>query len=336
MIRCLSALFFCLLAGACSSPSDTPQASEKLTSDLEDEVLSVEESEPITLPEAAVEVKVLGLAQDAGYPQINCKKACCAAYWQGERVKESPTCLGIIDRVNKKMWMIEATPDIVAQWQLLQENCPDCEMSGILITHAHMGHYTGLMQLGREAMGAQGVPVYVMPKMMQYLSSNGPWSQLVNLGNIELKPLHNDSNTQLSSTVSVNPFLVPHRDEYSETVGFSIQGPKLRALFVPDIDKWHKWETSITSLVKEHDWAFLDGTFYDGTELPGRDMSEIPHPFIQESMATFESLSLSEKGRIHFIHFNHTNPLLDTESSQAAELQKAGFSVASLTDFYGL
>ena len=62
-------------------------------------------------------------------------------------------------------------------------------LSGIFLTHAHMGHYTGLMWLGKEVMGAAKVPVHAMPRMAAYLRSNGPWSQLVKLENIELREM---------------------------------------------------------------------------------------------------------------------------------------------------
>jgi pyrroloquinoline quinone biosynthesis protein B len=56
-------------------------------------------------------------------------------------------------------------------------------------------------------------------------------------------------------------------------------------------------------------------------------MSEIPHPFVEESMKVFESLSIEEKRKIQFIHFNHTNPLIwDNEARKAVENQ--GYQIA--------
>jgi pyrroloquinoline quinone biosynthesis protein B len=125
----------------------------------------------------------------------------------------------------------------------------------------------------------------------------------------------------------VTPFLVPHRDEYSETVGYMIAGPNKKALFIPDIDKWEKWDRSIATELSKVDYAFLDATFYDGEEL-NRDMSEIPHPFIVETMQLLKELPSSEKNKIHFIHFNHTNPVLDSNSAQARAVVQAGFHLA--------
>ena len=200
--------------------------------------------------------------------------------------------------------------------------------TGIFLTHAHIGHYSGLTQLGREVIGAGGVPVYAMPRMETFLRSNGPWDQLVSLQNISLRQLHADSTIRLNERLAITPFPVPHRDEYSETVGFRIDGPQRSALFIPDIDKWEKWERPVEALIGETELAFLDGTFYAEGEIPGRNMAEIPHPFIQESMARFATLPAADKSRIYFIHLNHTNPALLPDSDARKKIQQAGFRVA--------
>jgi pyrroloquinoline quinone biosynthesis protein B len=187
---------------------------------------------------------VLGIAQDAGYPQTGCEKECCKSFWDGKESKKHVTCLALVDRQNKQYWLFEATPDISSQLHMLQSWLPgksDYTPDGIFITHAHTGHYTGLMQLGREAMGAKDIPVWAMPRMDSFLQNNGPWSQLVKLNNIRISRLKEDSTVTISSSFKTTPVRVPHRDEYSETVGFMIQSDKKKVLFIPDIDKWEKW-----------------------------------------------------------------------------------------------
>jgi pyrroloquinoline quinone biosynthesis protein B len=273
---------------------------------------------------------ILGIAQDAGYPQAGCEKECCAAYYSGEEPKKSVTCLALVDKKAKQYWLLEATPDIAAQLKHMQAYLPatDYTPDGIFITHAHIGHYTGLMQLGREAMGAKDIPVWVMPRMDFFLSNNGPWSQLVSLQNIRLNRLRADTTVKLNASFSITPVKVPHRDEYSETVGFIIQNEKKKVLFIPDIDKWEKWERDITEQIKQVDAALLDGTFYKNGELPGRDMREVPHPFVEESLQKFSGLSSKDKSKVVFIHFNHTNPLLKKESDEKGKVRKEGFAVA--------
>ncbi|HEX4877236.1 MAG TPA: MBL fold metallo-hydrolase [Chitinophagaceae bacterium] len=273
---------------------------------------------------------VLGIAQDAGYPQAGCEKACCAAYYTGKEEKKLVNCLALVDKKNQQYWLIEATPDMALQLKNLQDYLPAADYSpdGIFISHAHIGHYTGLMQLGREAMGAKDIPVWVMPRMDSFIRNNGPWSQLVRLNNIRLQSLRDDSTVVLNSSLTIKPFKVPHRDEYSETVGFVIQSDKKKLLFIPDIDKWEKWERDIAAQIRQMDVALLDGTFYKNGELPGRDMKEVPHPFVEESLQKFSALSSADKSKVVFIHLNHTNPLLKKKSAEKEKLRKEGFAVA--------
>ena len=172
--------------------------------------------------------------------------------------------------------------------------------------------------------------------MQVFLENNGPWSQLVSNKNIVLETMQTNKLQQLNSQLSVLPFQVPHRDEFSETVGYQINGPEKNALFIPDIDKWEKWETSIIDAIQKVDYAFIDATFYSGKEIQARDISEIPHPFVIESMKLFKGLSSTEKAKIHFIHMNHTNPLLKPKSFESKKVEALGFNIARTGDRFTL
>ena len=272
-------------------------------------------------------VMVLGVAQDAGYPQMNCKKECCKAAWENSKLQKMTSCLAIIDPTTNQQWIIDATPNIKEQLQLLKSKSGTEKIDGVLLTHAHMGHYSGLIHFGREVMGTNNIPVFAMPKMTTFLKENGPWSQLVEIENISLRKLKSDSTFSLNKNIKVTPFLVPHRDEFSETVGYKITINEKILLFIPDIDKWEKWETNIVPLIQKVDYAFLDATFYKNGELK-RDMSEIPHPFVEESMELFSKLTEQDKQKVHFIHFNHTNPLLTDGSTAQKEVLDKGFNLA--------
>jgi pyrroloquinoline quinone biosynthesis protein B len=273
-------------------------------------------------------VTVLGIAQDGGYPQAGCQAEHCLRHWRGEEKKRQVVSLGLTDQASGQNWLFEATPDFTAQLQQLQQASGSFNLSGIFITHAHMGHYAGLLQLGREAMGAQGMPVYVMPKMKKFLETNAPWSQLVSLGNIKLILMEEDKPIQLASNLRVTPLKVPHRDEFSETVGFRIETAEKSLLFIPDIDKWPLWDRDIRAEVARVDVALLDATFYQDGELPNRDMREIPHPFVAETISLFSPLSEREKRKVKFIHFNHTNPLI-FEGPERKQVKNLGFEVAT-------
>lgn len=275
-------------------------------------------------------VQILGVAQDGGYPHIGCRKQCCTQAWSNPSNKKYVVSFAVVDPQTKQWWLFEASPDMKEQLQYFHEltsgkykYLPD----GIFITHAHIGHYTGLMQLGREALGAKNITVYALPKMKSFLEQNGPWQQLVTLQNIKIETIHPNSVTGLNGNTRVQAFAVPHRDEYSETAGFTIVAGKKKYLFVPDIDKWSKWEKNIIKEVSKVDIALLDATFYNADELPGRRMEEVPHPFVAETMELFSKESESAKAKIHFIHMNHTNPLLWDEE-QRKKVMQAGYNIA--------
>lgn len=285
-----------------------------------------------------ISIVVLGNVQDAGSPHIACTKDCCKDLFENPDHSRKIASLGLIDPINKKHYLFEATPDLTFQMKMLknmaksEKETPD----GIFVTHAHIGHYTGLMFFGKEAMNAKKIPVYAMPKMTTFLEENGPWSQLVNTHNIAIQELEKQDTVHLSNNLKVIPFLVPHRDEYSETAGFIIIGPNKKALFIPDIDKWDKWEIAIIEAIANVDYAFIDGTFFDGEELNNRDISTIPHPFIIESMEHFKDLADSEKKKIYFTHLNHTNPVLRLDSPQTKLVLKNGFNIARMHDIVKL
>ena len=247
--------------------------------------------------------------------------------------------LGLLDFNTQKKYLFDATPDISKQLHALKKASPIATSSivdGIFLTHAHIGHYTGLMYLGKEAVNATEVSVFAMPKMSSFISNNGPWSQLVTNRNIALQPLVANQPISLSPTLQVTPFLVPHRDEYSETVGYLIEGPHKKALFIPDIDKWNRWELNLTTELKKVDYAFLDATFYSAKELGNRDMSQIPHPSVLETIQTLKDLSMEERAKVIFTHFNHTNPLLDITSEATKKVLALGFKIGRIHDRFPL
>ena len=268
-------------------------------------------------------LKILGVVQDGGMPHLGNNKTCC------ENIKKDKyvTSLMLMNNENNESFLFDASPDINKQLNFMGDRIKK-DLKGIFLTHAHIGHYTGLMYFGREALNSKLVNVYAMPRMKKFLEENGPWSQLVSLQNISIIELSNESKISIDSNVIVQPVEVPHRAEFSETVGYKIYGPNKTALFIPDIDKWYLWEKSIIEEIKQVDYAIIDATFYDSKDVNYRDISEIPHPFVTESMDLFDTIDIKEKNKIYFIHLNHTNPLINKDSDQYKLVRSKGYNVA--------
>ena len=290
------------------------------------------------IAQCSLELVVLGAGQDAGAPQIGNAND---PGWRDPDARLLATSLALVDRTAGTRYLFEATPDIGEQLHALDAIAPAdgddgrLGLDGIFLTHAHIGHYAGLMMLGFESASTKGVPVFAMERMTTFLAANGPWSQLLDLGNIALATLEPDRATIVGGDLAVFPMRVPHRDEFSETVGYSVSTQGKRFFFLPDIDSLSAWQAmggpSLEAIVEAHDLVFLDSTFYDDGELE-RDMSAIPHPRTKATMAALAHLPADERARVHFIHYNHSNPIRDAASPQSQAVAQAGFRVARRGD----
>jgi pyrroloquinoline quinone biosynthesis protein B len=270
---------------------------------------------------------VLGIAQDGGVPHVGCRQEACVAARKEPARRQRVASLGLVDERSGRRYLIDATPDLPAQLETLHGGraWPDRQrpVDGILLTHAHVGHYAGLMYLGREALGARGVPVYATPRMARFLRENGPWGQIVALGQIELREIHPGQEVALGADLKVTALTVPHRDEYSDTVAFRVRGPSRSLLFVPDIDKWERWDRRLEDELAAVDVALLDGTFFEADEVAGRSIAEIPHPLVEETVAR----AAGARGKVRLIHLNHTNRLF-WDGAARERLAARGLAVA--------
>jgi pyrroloquinoline quinone biosynthesis protein B len=242
----------------------------------------------------------------------------------------------VVDPGSEERFLIDATPDIREQVEISDRVAPLASKApgrpplfgAIALTHAHIGHYAGLIQFGREGYGANGQRVLASDRMARFLEGNGPWDLLVKLKHVEIERFVTDRAVRLNARLSITPIPVPHRDEYSDTYGFVVRGPARRILWLPDIDKWERWDRRAEDVIADVDVAYVDGTFFDADELPGRAMSEVPHPLIAESLARFAALPEKERHKIVFVHLNHTNPASTPGSEAQRAIEKAGMRVA--------
>ena len=165
--------------------------------------------------------------------------------------------------------------------------------------------------------------------MAAYLRTNGPWSQLVQYENISLNEVRPGEPFSPSSAVTITALQVPHRNEYADTVGFILRGPRHTALYVPDTSRWTDWNPDLLTQLETHgiDLAILDGTFFSPDELPGRNLDNIGHPLIRTTMDLLEPRVRNNNLQVYFTHLNHTNPALDPEGPEQEEINKRGFHV---------
>lgn len=275
------------------------------------------------MPHPTVRAVVLGHAQDGGVPQAGCGCRRCRAAWADPARRAEPACLGLVDEAEGSAWLIDATPALPAQLHALlgAGDGASPRLAGIALTHAHIGHYAGLVHLGREAMGARGVPVWASPSMAAFVRAHAPWRQLVELGNVDLRAVGAGTPVALSSRLSITCVPVPHRAEWSDAQAIVVAGPARRLLWCPDIDGWDGLDGGLAGLLMTQriDIACLDATFLAADELGGRDASEVPHPLAGDTAAAVGAARAAGwAGEAWLVHFNHTNPLLDDGPAAAA------------------
>ncbi len=280
-------------------------------------------------------VKVTGTAQDGGIPHIGCFCSNCQRAWNDSRYSRLVASLALFDLVENKTFFIDVTPDVHKQTRMVRDRLgpenrkKQFQPDGILLTHAHIGHYTGLMFYGYEAQSTDRLPVYCSQRMGSFLSQNGPWSQLVDRKNIMLETMIPEKTYRLTPQLTISAFLVPHREEYSDTLGYKIKGPERSLLYIPDIHNWNTWDRSIADEVRDVDFALIDGTFFSPEELPSRDLSSIGHPFIVDTMKALQNVARDGKTRIDFTHLNHSNLALDPAGTASKIVKKYAFDLAA-------
>jgi len=275
-------------------------------------------------------VLTLGTAQDGGFPHVGCNMSCCEQARINPNISRLIASWSIIDTIKSNAWIIDVTPNINKQLRLLMEYIPSLNypnLSGIFLTHAHIGHYIGLLYFGLEALNLKNIPVYVLPRMKEFLYSNSMFCQMIDNNNIIIKVIDDSSKISLNDTLELKPFFVPHRNELSETVGYVIKGEFKSLVYIPDIDSWSEWDIDLIDIIRDNNIIIIDGTFFSKDEIKNRDIKEIPHPSITESMNLMNSLSLEEKNKVFFTHLNHTNKVLDYKSKEYNNVITTGYNI---------
>ena len=267
---------------------------------------------------------VLGIAQDGGRPQPGCQRQCCQNLTEADY--RSPVSLGIKTENGTRI-LIEATRDLGRQLITFGESSIDC----LFLTHAHLGHVDGLGLFGRETMSARGIPLHSSLSMQNLIKSTPAWALLLEQGVFEMTEI---GSIEIDDVI-IESIAIPHRAELSDMHAFVIRGKEHSVLFLPDHDSWDQTlaahnAPTIREWLKglEITHVLLDGTFWSGDELQGRDMSVVPHPTIQDSLSRLGERQSGDP-EIYFTHFNHTNPVYQEGGSEYQKIIQLGWKVST-------
>ena len=259
---------------------------------------------------------VLGTAQDGGNPQLGS---------QGRGRPRLVSSMAVVMDDGTTL-LADVSPDVKAQIAHLESiaayraRTVHNAVDHITLTHGHMGHYAGLVQFGKEAHNARRLPTWVTPSMADFLGAHQPWRALIDGEHLDIR--RGLGPVELAPGLRLRLIPVPHRAEFTDTVGISIND---EVLFVPDIDSWDEWAAADEE-VERHRVSLLDATFASLEEVPGRNLLEIPHPLVADTLERFGHLASTH--RIILTHLNHSNPASEPETPAGSTIRAAGFEVA--------
>lgn len=266
-----------------------------------------------------VSLVVLGSGQDGGSPQVG--------RGVGTGPDRTASCVAIaVD--GGPLVLFDATPDLRVQDARLRAMGHRAQggnpYDAVFITHAHMGHYAGLVHFGKEAAATERMPLVAPASVVGFLSENQPWRALLDAG--RLAPISAEDGPVRFGPLLVEGIPVPHRSEFGSTVGYSVSvDSEPWILYVPDIDSWKAWSAA-EGVLGSHRICLLDAAFGSPDELPGRDISKIPHPFVSDTITRFADLANGR--RMILTHMNHSNTLAEPASDLSIAAARAGFEVA--------
>jgi pyrroloquinoline quinone biosynthesis protein B len=269
-------------------------------------------------------IQVLGTMQNGGIPQFGCRcKNCLTAHHQ---IDYKRYVASIAISGSKKTFLVDATPNINKQLFIIKNSIPhqfliNNIIDGIIITHLHIGHYIGLLYLGREAASTKNIPVYVTPEVKIFFLSNKPFSYLIERKQIDLYDFIVSKSYSMDKDLIITPFEVIHRNEDGNTIGLEIENTNTRKkiIYIPDIDM-------LTPKIKEKiikvDYVIFDGTFYSNNEIPNQN--EVPHPTMKSIIKEFGS---RPEKNFYFTHMNHSNPTVNPDSNEIKQLKELGYNI---------
>ena len=288
-------------------------------------------------------VRVLGSCAGGGLPQWNCGGPNSVRARAGDPNVAARTQPSIAVSADGQRWsLLNANPDLRAQFAEFPGLHPrpgtrDVPLDSIVLTSAELDHVLGLIVL-REALSYRIVSTVWVRDMI--LRHNAAWRLLEPAwGTAQLdEPVKLDRNGDLQARFFPVPGKVPGylRDEASNhpeaCVGVRITDTRTgrRLVYTPGL---RSLDPGTLAELEAADCRFVDGTFFTADELrslrPGAPdavaMGHLPITGTDGSLARLAKLP----GRTLYIHMNNTNPVLDSNSRESAEVTRAGVEVAA-------
>jgi pyrroloquinoline quinone biosynthesis protein B len=283
-----------------------------------------------------MQLHVLGSAAGGGVPQWNCGcKNCTAA--RAHRLPQR-TQASLAASADGKAWVLfNVTTDIRAQLAadplLAPRSARDTPLRAIFLTDANVDHCAGLLDFRQ----AGELAIYSTQAVRDTLLRNeifAPFARAPRVWHVI-----DDEPVAISGLrISVIPVggLLPSYAGGAATPGaasaFLVEDPRgTRVLYAPI---FASVDVKLASTAARCDAAFFDGSFWSDGELIAlglgtRSATMMGHQPVGGPGGSLEALRACPCPRRLYTHVNNTNPMLDPASSEAKQLEDAGFGIVS-------
>ncbi len=292
-------------------------------------------------------ILVLGSSAGGGFPQWNCNCRNCRGVREGTLSAKPRTQSSIAVSADSESWvLINASPDILAQLKanpVLQpaRRIRDTGIAGIILVDSQIDHTTGLFML-REGAPLQ---VYSTASVREDLTSGNPifnvlssyctveWHQVRTGESFSVPGVERLSFVAIPVASKAPPFS-PHRERPrgDDNIGLLVRdaasgGTLFYAPGLAEIDE------AIASAMRRADCLMVDGTCWTDDEMirigAGHKRAlEMGHLAQSGEKGMIAQLRRFPGPRKILIHINNTNPILDEDSPERAELEREGIEVA--------
>jgi pyrroloquinoline quinone biosynthesis protein B len=293
---------------------------------------------------------VLGSAAGGGFPQWNCNAPTSRRAREDSARARWRTQASVAISADGTRWaMLNASPD--ARQQLLQTPClwpraapRDSPVHAVVLTSAEIDHVTGLLSM-RES---QPFVLWGTTRVLGLLAEN-PIFGALNPDYVERRTFSLGERVELAGSdgplgLSMTAFAVPGkvplflegRDPQhlggvaEDTIGLEIGSGEARFHFIPGCARM---TSELEQRLRGSALVFFDGTLWSDDELVRLGISRktgqrMGHMSINGGSGTLTAFDGLEVARKIFIHVNTTNPVLDEDSPERAEVAARGWEVA--------
>ncbi len=296
-------------------------------------------------------IHILGSGAGGGFPQWNCNCRNCDGFRKGTIRARRRTQSSIAVSSDSLNWVLfNASPDILAQLHALPAMQParavrDTGIRGIVLIDSQIDHTTGLLML-REC--TRPLRVYCTEAVYEDLTTGNPICDVLShFCTVDWQPIRFNGAGCTFTVPGVErlclaahplkskaPPYSPHRNHphVGDTIGVVIEDLTTggRLFYAPGLGEM---EPHVLPLMRNADCVLVDGTFWREDEMAAAGIAdkrsrELGHLPQSGPGGIIEVLAPLSRPRKILIHINNTNPILDEDSPERAELTRAGIEVS--------